>query len=100
MEFNMTFVEWIAFGGTMAAILGIFVGIYALINNRVIKSELFSTRQLIKEEMAANRLLLEKIEEGQEDFKKSFTEAMKHLGDLIVADGERTRQLIRELKSA
>lgn len=78
------------FGASMATVLGIFVGFYALINNRVIKSE-----------MAANRMLLEKIEQGQErialgqeDFKKSFTEAIKYLGDLIVADGERTRRVI------
>ena len=48
-----------------------------------------ATRDLIKEEMAANRSLLEKIEQGQEK-----------MAQLIVADGERTRQLMRELRSS
>lgn len=93
----MTLFEWMTFGGTMATVLGIFVGFCAMINNRVIKSEMAANRMLLEKiEQGQERIALgqEKIAMGQEDFKKSFTEAMKYLGDLIVADGERTRRVI------
>ncbi len=59
-----------------------------------------ATRDLIKEEMAASRSLLEKIEQGQQRMAERHENMLKYLGDLIVADGERTRQLMRELRSS
>lgn len=88
----MTFVEWITFGGTMATILGVFVGMYAMINNRVIRSE-----------MAATRLLLDKMEQGLEKMaqgQEKMAQAQEKIAELIVADGERTRELFRGLRSA
>jgi len=44
------------------------------------------------EEMKA---LLERIHKGQEEARKEMANAIKYIAELIVADGERTRQLLR-----
>lgn len=88
----MTLVEWITFGGTMAAVSGIFVGFHALINNRAIRSKMAATRML-PEEFEQGR---ERIAQSREEFKGSFAESIKYLGDLIVADGDKTRRTIRQ----
>jgi len=41
------------------------------------------------------RTLLEQIHKGQEEARREFANAMKYISDLIVADGEKTRQLLK-----
>ena len=41
------------------------------------------------------RTLLEQIYKGQEEARKEFSSAIKYIADLIVADGEKTRELLR-----
>jgi len=56
----MSFWEIITLGGTMATILGLFLTVYALINNKTLKEESRLTREGIKEE---SRLTREEINE-------------------------------------
>ncbi|MFN3135024.1 MAG: hypothetical protein ACK44H_05570 [Candidatus Kryptonium sp.] len=41
------------------------------------------------------RALLERIQKGQEEARKEMASAIKYIAELIVADGERTRELLR-----
>ena len=43
----MSFWETLTLGGTMATILGVFITIYGLINNRVLKEEAKSIREML-----------------------------------------------------
>ena len=87
----MSFWELLALVSAMATILGAFLAVYALINNRTLKSEFGSTREI-----------LVRIEQGQNETRKDMAEARKemaeairYLADLIRAEGERTRQVVR-----
>lgn len=74
---DMSFWELLALVGTVATILGISLTIYALINNKTLKEESRLTREIILEESRHTREILDKI------------------AQLIVSEGEKTRQAIR-----
>ena len=73
----MSFWEAVALVGTMATILGIFITIYGLINNRVLKEEAKSIREI-----------LDRMDRGHQ-------ETSKHVADLIRLEGEKTRETVR-----
>ncbi len=127
----MSFYEILTFGGVMTTILGVFLTLYAIINNRTLKAEAKNINELINEfrrehqetmrMMSANldefrrehqktmQILSENLKESRErldefrrehsekmdGFRKSHEEMIKYIADLIVANGERTRQEIR-----
>ena len=80
----MSFWEAVALVGTMATILGVFITVYGLINNRV-----------LKQEAAGIREILLRVEFGQKEARQEMAEAIRHLGDLIKLDGEKTRETVR-----
>lgn len=115
----------------MATILGIFLTLYAIINNRTLKAEARNIIELIsefrrehqenikimterldefrREHQKTMQVLGENLKESRErldefrrehrekmdEFRKSHEEMIKYIADLIVANGERTRQEIR-----
>ncbi|MCL5021028.1 MAG: hypothetical protein M1339_05065, partial [Bacteroidetes bacterium] len=90
----------------MATILGVFVGVYAFINNRVIRSEMAATRLLLdKMDQVLERTSqgLEKMSQGLEKMSQGLekmSQGQEKMTELIVADGERTRELVRQFRSA
>ncbi len=73
----MSFWELLGLVSAMATILGVFLTIYGVINNRTLKEEFRITREM-----------LDRMDRGHQ-------EATKYVADLIRAEGERTRQTIR-----
>lgn len=84
----MSFWEWLA-------LLSVVVTIYGLINNRTIKTISRDTHKVIQEEAKSVREILDRIEKGQTEARKEMAEAIKYLADLIVSEGEKTRQAIK-----
>ena len=81
----MTFWEAMALVGTMTTILGVFLTVYALINNRTLKAESRLTRETLRETIIEeSRLTREMIAKMSEE-----------IAHLIVAEGEKTRQMIK-----
>ena len=77
--------------GLAATILGVFLTLSGIINNRTVKEGFRNTQEI-----------LSRIERGQEEARKEtaearkeMAEAIKYLGDLIRAEGDTTRQAIR-----
>ena len=102
----MGFWQLLTLGGTMATILGVFLTLYAMINNRTLKEESKNTRDVLLEESKHTREILLRIEQGQAEARKEVAEAMaearkemaeaiKGLGGLIRSEGEQTRDVIR-----
>ncbi|MDI6735659.1 MAG: hypothetical protein QME42_05625 [bacterium] len=102
--------ESLALVGTASTILGVFLTIYGVVNNKTLKHETKLTRETIAQESKLTRetiaeetkLTREMIKETTEylgnlivterEMIKETTEYLaKYLGDLIVADGNRTR---------
>ena len=87
--------------GLAATILGVFLTLYGIINNRTVKDGFRNTQEI-----------LSRIERGQEEARKEMAEAfrrmdetlrrmdeghresIKYLADLIRSEGDRTRQAI------
>jgi F0F1-type ATP synthase membrane subunit b/b' len=120
----MSFWENLAIMGTMATILGVFLTIYGILNNRVMRAAVESIRDLIREFRQETVELLDRIERGQEELRREaaelrrevaetrrevaearreaaearreMAEAIKYVASLIVSESERTRQAIRE----
>ena len=87
----MSFWELLALVCAMATIMGAFLTIYAMINNRV-----------LREESAHTREILARMEQGQQNVQKEvaearreMAEAIRYLADLVRIEGERTRQAVR-----
>ncbi|MBI4531656.1 MAG: hypothetical protein HY709_09035 [Candidatus Latescibacteria bacterium] len=83
----MGFWEALALVGTMATILGLFLTIYAIINNRTLKEESRLTRETIIEESRLTREMIIRLGEKMDT-------TLNEIARLIVAEGERTRQAI------
>lgn len=77
----MSFWEVLALVGTSATILGVFLTVYGIINNRTLKNESRLTREMIKETVAETR---EMIKETAAEISKMISESTKYLGQLIV----------------
>ena len=105
----MDFWQLATLGGTMATVLGVFLTVYAMINNRTLKEESRRIREILLEESKHTREILVHIEQGQEEARKEAREAraeaaegrremadaIRSLGALIRGEGERTREVIR-----
>ncbi len=88
----MSFWEMLALVSTMTTILGVFLTIYAMINNKTLKEESRHTREILnrmeqgqKEIAEKQNATLARMEEGQR-------ESTKYLAHLIVTEGEKTRE--------
>ncbi|MEW6096108.1 MAG: hypothetical protein AB1567_06245 [bacterium] len=87
----MTFVESLAGVGTAATILGVFLTVYAIINNKTLKKESMLTREALAEE---SKLTREVLAEESKLTREMIKETTKYLGDLIVAEGSKIRKAI------
>jgi hypothetical protein len=110
---KMGFVETLSAAGITATILGVFLTIYGLLNNRTLKEESSNTREILKQGFQSTREMLLRMEQGQEETRKEIAEARKeiahtlsearremaealrYLAQLIVQEGERTREAIQ-----
>lgn len=91
----MSFWEAIALVGMMATILGVFITIYGVINNRVLKAEAKGLREiLLRIEQGQNETRLQ-ISQQIEQSRREMAEAIKYLADLVHLEGERTREVVR-----
>jgi hypothetical protein len=84
----MSFWEMLGLVSAVAAILGVFLTIYAIINNRTMKEEFRLTREMMREDSRSAKEILDRMDRGHQ-------EATKYLADLIRGEGERTRQTVR-----
>jgi hypothetical protein len=91
----MSFWELLALGSVIATVLGVFVTLYGMINNRTLKEESKITREMIRQEFGGTRELLSKIEQGQSEARKEMAEALRYLADLIRLESETSRELIK-----
>lgn len=80
----MTFMENLALVGTAATILGVFLTVYAIINNKTFKKESKLTREALEKKSSLTREMI----------KETTEYVVKYLGDLIAAEGGRTRKAI------
>ena len=91
----MSFWEALALVGTMATILGVFITIYGLINNRTLKEEAKSIREILLGESKSTKEILLRIEQGQNEARKEMAEAIRYVADLICLESEKTRETVR-----
>lgn len=80
----MSLWEGMALVGTMATILGVSLAIYGIINNRTLKEEARGLREILL-----------RIEQGQNEARREMAGAIQRLGELIVLEGEKTRETVR-----
>ena len=81
----VSFWESMTLVGTAATILGVFFTVQTMINNKILKKESRLTREAITEESKLTREMI----------KETVDYLGKYLGDLIVAEGNRTRVAIK-----
>ena len=79
----MAFWEAVTIAGLVATIMGAFLTIYGIFNNKTLKEESRNTREI-----------LDRIGRGQEEARKEMANAIDRLAQLIVQEGERTRHVI------
>ena len=109
----MSFWEAVGLVSAMTTILGVFLAIYGLINNRTLKGEARGIRRTLEEEAKGIREILVRIEQGQtearremaeaikaiqqgqSEARKEMAEAIKYVADLIRQEGGRTREAIQ-----
>jgi Na+/glutamate symporter len=91
----MTFLEGlglVAIGsGTFASILGVILG---LLLAKAARENGKATRELIEKENEATRKLIDK---GNEATRELIEKISEKIAALIVAEGEKTRQLLKEM---
>lgn len=80
----MSFWEALILAGLVATIMGVFLTIYAIINNKTLKEVSGNTREILL-----------RIEQGQNEARKEMAEAIKYLAQLIGLEAEKTREAIR-----
>ncbi len=78
----MEFWQLLTLVGTMATILGVFLAVYALINNKTLKTESRLTREMIV-----------KMEEGIKETLNKMDGTLKEIAHLIVVQGEGLKEI-------
>ena len=91
----MSFWEALALVGTMATILGVFMTIYGIINNRTLKEEARNIREILLSESKNTKEILLRIEQGQNHARSEMAEAIRYVADLVRVEGEKTREAVR-----
>ena len=86
----MSFWQMLGLVSAVATILGVFLTIYAIINNRTRKEEFRLTREMMREDSRSAKEIIDRMDRGHQ-------EATKYLADLIRGEGERTRSAPFEL---
>ncbi len=86
--------DLITITGTSATVLGVFLTFYALINNRILRKESQATREMIERQGQATREMLARVDRGQQEARREMAEALKRIAELIVTEGERTKEAV------
>ena len=88
----LDFWQMLALTGTAATILGVFLIIYGIINNKTLKNESRLTREIIQKESELTRQMIQEMtaqlqqqaRQEQELTRQMIQETAKYLGDLVV----------------
>src|SRR3990172_4188472 len=94
----MSFWELLALVSAMATIMGVFLTIYATLNNRGLKEESSHTREILLRMEQGQQSIQKDMAEARQDMaeaRREMAEAIKYVADLIRMEGEHTRQAIR-----
>ena len=73
----MSFYEILTLGGVMATILGIFLTLYAIINNKTLKAEARNTNELIKQFRKEHHETVRIMSGNLEEFRKEHRETKR-----------------------
>lgn len=93
----MTFWQMVGSFSAMATILGFFLTVHAVINNRTLQEEFRSTREIlsrIEQGQSEARKEVAEVRKEVAEAWKQMAEAIKYVADLIRLEGERTRDVI------
>ena len=74
----MSFWEAVALVGTMATILGVFITIYGLINNRVLKEEARSAKEMAQQESRSIREMLDRMDHRHQETSRYIADRGPH----------------------
>jgi len=88
----MSFLQLLGLAGTMGTILGGFLALYGLINNRTLKQEARDTREILVRIEQGQQRLAEgqlRVEEMQAQARTEMAEAIRYLADLIRVESGR-----------
>ena len=91
----MSFWETLTLGGTMATILGVFLTLFGMINNKTLKEESRATREILSRIEQGQTEARREIGGALAEARKEMAEALRYLADLVRQEGEKTRQVIR-----
>ena len=94
----MSFWELLALVSAMATIMGVFLAIYAMLNNRLLKEESAHTREILARMEQGQQNVQKEVAEARREMAEArheMAEAIKYLADLIRIEGDRTRQAVR-----
>ena len=80
----MTFWEVLTVAGLVATVMGVFLTIYGIVNNKTLKAESQNTRDI-----------LSRIEQGHSEARKEMAEAIRYLAELIKVESQATREAMR-----
>lgn len=84
----MTYFELLGLVSAMAGILGFFLTVYALINNKTLKEESRLTREVLVKESADTLKILDKI-------AALIERGFRDTAEAVTAEGSKTRSLIK-----
>ena len=73
----MSFYEILTLGGVMATILGIFLTLYAIINNKTLKAEARNTNELINQFRKEHHETVRIMSGNLDEFRKEHRETMR-----------------------
>ena len=91
----MSFWEAVGLVSAMATILGVFITIYGLINNRTLKEEATGIREILFRIEQGQNEARKEIAGAMAEARKEMAEAIRSLGELIRSEGEKTRDAVR-----
>ncbi len=99
----MSFWEWLTIIGVVVGSIGTWLTVYGFFNNRAIKALIASNDTKLEQSHKGTMDSLEQSRkatlESIERNHKATLDALQYIGNLIVVDGEKTREILREIKS-
>ncbi|MBI4443656.1 MAG: hypothetical protein HY649_09820 [Acidobacteria bacterium] len=91
----MSFWEQLGLMSAMATILGVFLTIYGILNNKTFREESRATREILDRIEQGQNEARKEVAAAMAEARKEMAEAIRYLADLIRLEGEKNRQAIR-----
>lgn len=91
----MSFWELLALMSAMATILGVWLAVYAIINNKTLKTETQLVRESLKEESRLTREVLDRMDAHIANNLASIADLIERGFRDVIADNAQTRSLIK-----